>query len=106
MRNDAEDPNLSGRNSGRDRRAVPAASTAAATAATADGELPGRIDGSGGRDLSASSATASSATSGAAFRRTRLIFDGRRKSAGRHRFAHHPAIRFGRPISGRSFTGS
>jgi hypothetical protein len=50
----------------------PAAAAAAATA-PADGELPGRVDSPGWRDLSRSAATAAAATR-APFRRTRLIF--------------------------------
>ena len=84
MRNDAQDPNLP-RWIG--DRGDPALSTpaAAATASTpADGDLSGRVDGPGRRNLSSSAAAAAASTPGAPVRRTRLIFNGRRKSAGRH----------------------
>jgi hypothetical protein len=82
MRNNAQDADLPGRVDCRGGRALPAASTAAASAPTADGELSGRIDGPGRRDLS-DSATASAAASGAQVRRARLNLHGRRFCAGR-----------------------
>jgi hypothetical protein len=73
MCNHAQDPDLSGWVGDRRRRAVSPATAAAAATAPADGELPGRVDSPGWRDLSRSAATAAAATR-APFRRTRLIF--------------------------------
>jgi hypothetical protein len=75
MRNNAEDPNLPGRNSGRDGRAMSAAPAAAAATAATDGELSGRVDGPGWCHLPGPTAAAAAAA-GASFGRTRLVFRG------------------------------
>jgi hypothetical protein len=83
VRDNAQDANLPRRiGDRRDSALSTATSTAAAASSSSasDGDLSGRIYGPRGRDLSGS-ATAS--TDGAPFRRTRLIFNGRRESAGR-----------------------
>ena len=82
MRDNPEDANLPRRIGGRDGRALSASTATTAAATAADGELSGRIDGPARRDLSGSAA-ASAAASGAQVRRTRLICNGRRESAGR-----------------------
>ena len=86
MRNNAQDPNLSRRIGDRGDGALSASASAAPATAAACDKLSGRIHGPGGNDLSASAATTTAATSGAPLRRTRLIFKGRRASAGHVRF--------------------
>jgi hypothetical protein len=91
VRNNAQDANLSRRIGDRGDRSLSASASATTASSSADGELPGWIDGPGGRDLPASTTAATSAAAGAAFGRTRLILKSRRKSAGRHSEASHDA---------------
>lgn len=71
MRNNAQDANLPRRVDNRGDGSLPSATAASATAASATGDLPGWIDGPGGRDLSGP-ATATAAASGTSVGRTRL----------------------------------
>jgi hypothetical protein len=82
VRNYAQDANLSRRIGHRGDHSLSASAATAPTAAAADGQLSGWNDGPGRRDVPGSAAAASPAA-GAAFRRTRLIFSGRRTCAGR-----------------------
>jgi hypothetical protein len=94
VRNDAQNPDLPrwiGGCAGRALSTPAASATAAASTAAADGELCGRIDGRRRRGLSASAATASA--SDPPFRRTRLIFNGRRNRAGRPLVASSASVR-------------
>jgi len=83
MRDNAANPNLPRRIGGCGYRALSAASAAASAPTAADGELSGRIDGPCWCNLSSSAAASAASTPGASLRRTRLIFKGRRESAGR-----------------------
>jgi hypothetical protein len=83
MRDNAQDADLPRWDGGRRDRALSTSAATAAAPSAANGELSGRIDSPGRRDLPASAAAAAS-TPGAPFGRTRRIFNGRRNCAGRH----------------------
>lgn len=74
MRNNAQDPNLPRRICDRGDRALSAAAPTTAATATADGDMPGWIDGSDRGDLPDSAATSAATATSAALRRTRLTF--------------------------------
>jgi hypothetical protein len=77
VRYNPEDANLPRRVDGPCDRTLPAASAAASSSSASDRELPGRIDGSGRDELSASAST-TAATAGTQVGRTRLNAKGRR----------------------------
>jgi hypothetical protein len=75
MRDNAEDTDLPRRIDGSGDTTVPAASAAASSASSADGDVPGRNGDAGGLGVP-DSATAATATAGAQARRTRIILSG------------------------------
>jgi len=99
LRNHAQNADLPRRVGDRRGHPLSTATAAAAASSAADGELSGRIDGPGRRDLSGSAAATAAPAPGASLRRTRLNRNGRRQGAGRHLAASRGVLTGFRPIA-------